>query len=86
MTSILSTWRKTGIGVVVTVFAKMGDHFVRVTTSLKDEKGERAVGTLLDHAHPGYKPAREGGSFTGLAKLFGRQYITRYGPVRAPVR
>ncbi len=69
-------------GAVATVFARAGDDFVRVTTSLKDEKGERVVGTLLDRAHPAYLSSHEGREFTGLARLFGRQYITRYEPVR----
>jgi len=64
------------------VFAKTGDDFVRITTSLKNEKGDRAVGTLLDRAHPGYKATQEGGSFVGLATLFGRQYMTRYDPIK----
>ena len=68
-------------GAVATVFVKTGDDFVRVTTSLKDEKGERAVGTLLDRNHPGYKAALAGGSFTGLATLFSHQYMTQYNPI-----
>ncbi len=69
-------------GAVATVFAKTGDDFVRVTTSLKNDKGERAVGTLLDRAHPGYQATKSGGSFIGLATLFGRQYMTQYDPIR----
>lgn len=69
-------------GAVATVFAKSGDDFVRVTTSLKNDKAERAIGTLLDRAHPGYKAALEGGGFTGLATLFGRQYMTQYDPIK----
>ncbi len=67
---------------VATVFAKTGDDFIRVTTSLKTDKGERAIGTLLDRAHPGYKAVLEGSTFIGFANLFGRQYITQYDPMR----
>jgi methyl-accepting chemotaxis protein-2 (aspartate sensor receptor) len=69
-------------GAVATVFAKTGDDFVRVTTSLKTENGERAIGTLLDRNHPGYKSTLEGNSFLGLATLFGRPYITQYLPIK----
>lgn len=69
-------------GVVVTVFSRTGDDFLRVTTSLKNEKGERAIGTLLDRAHPGYKAVLAGGSYTGMATLFGRKYMTQYDPIR----
>jgi methyl-accepting chemotaxis protein len=67
---------------VATVFAKTGDDFIRVSTSLKNEKGERAIGTLLDRAHPGYKATLDGTTYTGIATLFGRQYITQYDPIR----
>jgi len=69
-------------GAVATVFASSGEDFVRVTTSLKNDKGERVVGTQLDRAHPGYKAVREGSSYTGLAALFGRQYMTHYEPIK----
>jgi len=69
-------------GVVATIFAANGDEFVRVSTSLKKENGERAVGTQLDHAHPSYAPLRAGGSYIGLATLFGKQYITQYDPIK----
>jgi len=69
-------------GVVATIFAANGDEFVRVTTSLKKENGERAIGTQLDHAHPSYPLLRAGNSYIGLATLFGKQYITQYDPVK----
>jgi methyl-accepting chemotaxis protein len=69
-------------GAVATIFASNGEDFVRVTTSLKNDKGDRVVGTQLDRAHPGYKAVREGGSYTGLAALFGRQYMTHYEPIK----
>ncbi len=68
-------------GAVATVFVKTGDDFVRVTTSLKTDQGTRAIGTLLDRNHPGYKATIAGGSYTGLATLFGRQYMTQYDPL-----
>jgi methyl-accepting chemotaxis protein len=69
-------------GAVVTVFARTGDDFVRISTSVKNEKGERAVGTQLDRAHPGYQTVLGGGSYVGLATLFGRQYMTQYDPIK----
>ena len=65
-----------------TVFAATGDDFVRVTTSVKKENGERAVGTALDKASPAYAALRAGRTYVGLAKLFGKEYITQYDPVR----
>jgi len=69
-------------GAVATIFAKSGSDFVRVATSVKDTKGDRAFGTLLDRQHPGYQAAMAGHSFTGVATVFGRQYMTQYDLIR----
>ncbi|KQX01953.1 chemotaxis protein [Massilia sp. Root418] len=69
-------------GSVATIFAASGEDFIRVSTSLKKENGERAIGTVLDRAHPGYARLRAGENYTGLAKLFGKTYMTRYDPIR----
>ena len=69
-------------GANATVFAVTGDDFVRVTTSVKKENGERAVGTALDKTAPAYAALREGRTYVGLATLFGKQFITQYEPVR----
>ena len=39
---------------IATVFARDGDDFIRITTSLKDADGNRAIWTKLDHNHPAY--------------------------------
>ncbi|MFZ4288708.1 methyl-accepting chemotaxis protein [Variovorax sp. HJSM1_2] len=69
-------------GGVATVFARKGDDFMRITTSLKKQDGERAMGTLLDRAHPAYPLALNGQAFTGRAVLFGKPYMTHYEPVK----
>ncbi len=72
--------RESGGG--ATIFVASGEDFIRVSTTTKKEDGSRAVGTILDHKHPGYAVLRSGQSYTGLATLFGKQFITRYDPVR----
>ena len=69
-------------GVIATIFAANGDEFVRISTSLKKQDGERAIGTQLDHNHHSYAPLHAGQRFVGMATLFGKQYITQYDPVR----
>ncbi|MDP9107854.1 MAG: Cache 3/Cache 2 fusion domain-containing protein, partial [Pseudomonadota bacterium] len=71
-----------GSGVGATIFVKHGDDFVRVTTSVKKENGERAVGTLLDRSHAGYRALLAGQPYVGHAQLFGQQYMTQYDPIR----
>ena len=65
-----------------TIFAASGEDFVRVSTSVKKENGERAVGTALDKASPAYPALRAGRNYVGLTTLFGKQFITQYEPVR----
>ncbi len=68
-------------GTVATVFARTGEDFVRITTSLRKQDGTRAVGTLLGRDHPGYAALVAGREYAGRAILFGREYATRYAPV-----
>ncbi len=69
-------------GGVATVFAAKGDDFQRVTTSLKNDKGERAVGTLLGKQHPAYATLSAGQPYTGRAVLFGKAYMSYYEPIK----
>ena len=68
--------------VTATVFVRTGDDFIRISTSVRKQNGERALGTVLDRAHPGYKCLTEGKTFIGFATLFGIQYMTQYDPIR----
>ena len=69
-------------GGVATIFAREGEDFRRVTTSLRKENGDRAMGTLLDRAHPAYARLSAGEPYSGRASLFGKPYMTHYEPVR----
>lgn len=69
-------------GGVATLFARDGDDFVRVTTSLKKENGERAIGTTLGMTHPAYDSLIAAKPFVGRAQLFGRPYLAKYVPLQ----
>jgi len=64
-----------------TIFVRYQDDFLRVATSLRKQNGERAIGTLLGEDHPGYRQLLAGEPYIGRARLFGRDYMTRYDPV-----
>jgi methyl-accepting chemotaxis protein-2 (aspartate sensor receptor) len=68
-------------GATATLFARSGDDFVRITTSVKKKDGGRAIGTLLDRSHPAWSLLLEKQSFTGYATIFGTQFMTRYDPI-----
>ena len=65
-----------------TLFVKSGDDFVRIATNVRQENGERAVGTLLDPEGKAIAALRDGRSFHGEVDILGTPYITRYEPMR----
>jgi signal transduction histidine kinase/ActR/RegA family two-component response regulator len=67
---------------VATVFVLEGEEFYRVATSLPSASGDRALGSLLDHASPAYRRLLAGQHTTGRARLFGREYMGHYQPLR----
>lgn len=81
--NLVDQFSKVTGGGVATVFAKVGDDFVRVSTSLKKENGERAVGTFLGKKHPGYQSFLDGKPYLGEATLFGKKYMTKYVPIKS---
>ncbi|WP_440889865.1 methyl-accepting chemotaxis protein [Vibrio sp. WZ-1] len=69
-------------GAIATIFAPLGNDFIRVSTSLKDPQGNRAVGTTLGSDHPGYQKLRSGQPYYAQIKLYGKRYITYYAPLK----
>ncbi|MDP3841818.1 MAG: Cache 3/Cache 2 fusion domain-containing protein, partial [Oxalobacteraceae bacterium] len=69
-------------GATATIFVKSAEDFVQISTSVKKQDGQRAVGTLLDRNHPGYQRLIAGESYSGPATLFGRQFMTQYDPIK----
>ena len=67
---------------VATIFAKDGDDFVRITTSVKDAAGNRAMGTLLARDSAAYAKVSKGETYSGPATLFGTFYMTTYRPMK----
>jgi methyl-accepting chemotaxis protein len=59
-------------------------NFIRRTTNVKKENGERAVGTALALDHPGQPFLRRGEAYKGPAILFGRKFYTAYQPIFDP--
>ncbi len=70
-------------GSVATIFERVGDDFLRISTSLRKEDGSRAFLTTLDHDHPAYKRLLAGEEYIGPAILFGKDYMTVYEPMKS---
>lgn len=67
--------------VVATLFAKDGDNFTRVLTTIKDSNGERAIGTKLDTTGPAYGQVSKGEVYLGEATILSAEYMTIYTPI-----
>ncbi|MEI6463976.1 MAG: response regulator [Verrucomicrobiota bacterium] len=70
------------LGGTATIFTRVGDDFLRLTTNVRRADGSRAVGTVLDAASPALVALRRGESYYGVVGLFGRSYLTGYEPIR----
>lgn len=64
------------------VFVRSGEDFMRISSTLKDEKGNRFIGSLLDQSQPAYKNLIEGAGYTGKADIGGREYMSAYAPIK----
>jgi methyl-accepting chemotaxis protein len=69
------------MGLVSTVFAKEGAQYIRILTTIQNEKGERVIGTELDAKGAAYKEISQGKAYLGQAAILGIDYITRYAPI-----
>jgi methyl-accepting chemotaxis protein-2 (aspartate sensor receptor) len=69
-------------GGVATVFARKGEDFVRIASSVKQDNGERAQGTLLERSDPAYAAVVAGKVYTGRTSLSGKPYMALYQPMK----
>ncbi|KPL50361.1 chemotaxis protein [Xanthomonas axonopodis] len=66
-----------------TIFSRVGDDFVRISTNITNADGSRAVGTVLDPNSKAAGKLRNGESFYGVVDVLGNPYVTRYEPIFA---
>src|SRR5262245_21651971 len=74
----------TGGNATLFVYDEASNQFVRRTTNVKKENGDRAVGTQLAADHPAQAVLRRGEAYRGPATLFGKTFMTAYYPVVSP--
>lgn len=78
---ILDKFNKATKGGISTIFAKSGDNFLRVSTSVTKADGSRAVGTMIDKNGQAYKNIMNKEKYIGVVNLFGRNYMSIYDPI-----
>jgi methyl-accepting chemotaxis protein len=66
------------------VLDEASNQFVRRSTNVKKENGDRAVGTQLAPDHPAQELLKRGAPYKGPATLFGKSFMTAYFPVVNP--
>ena len=74
----------TGGNATLFVYDEASNQFVRRTTNVKKENGDRAVGTQLAPDHPAQPVLRRGEAYKGPATLFGKTFMTAYFPISNP--
>ena len=67
-----------GVG---TIFIRTPEGFQRRMTTAVDDLGGSPVDSYLATDHPAYLPLTAGQTFVGPARVFKRQYVTRYTPI-----
>jgi len=73
--------KEDGKGMTATLFAKSGDDYVRVSTSVPKPDGTgRAVGTTL--AGPALEAIKAGKAYYGEVPILGTPYVTGYEPIK----
>ncbi|MFP4208352.1 MAG: methyl-accepting chemotaxis protein [Wenzhouxiangella sp.] len=69
------------LSIVATIFVSEGQDYRRLLTSIRDDAGERVIGTMLGTASAAYEPLRGGQDYFGRAAILGRNYVTGYRPL-----
>jgi cache 3/cache 2 fusion protein len=69
-------------GGAATLFAKSGENFVSVASTVRKEDGTIAVGTTLDVKSPAYPKLSAGEPYYGEATVFGKAYDAGYEPLK----
>jgi len=71
------------LGISATVFIREDNDFSRITTSIINDAGQRAVDTFLGAGSAAYPSIEAGKEYVGDAVILGHNYITKYEPIFA---
>jgi len=72
------------MNILATIFISDQSDYRRITTSIKDSFGKRAVDTYLGSGSAAYPSIRAGKEYIGNAVILGKNYLAAYYPLFQP--
>ncbi len=69
------------MGIAATVFVRDNNDYRRISTSIVDGSGKRAVDTFLGSNSAAFGSINSGRTYTGEAVILGKNYLTEYQPI-----
>jgi hypothetical protein len=69
------------LGIDAGVFARKGDDYLRISTTIADKAGNRAVGAFLGTGGAVYSSIHTGQGYSGEADILGKNYLAEYRPI-----
>ncbi len=69
------------MGIAATIFVRDNNDYRRISTSIVDGSGKRAVDTFLGSGSAAFESMNSGKIYTGEAVILGKNYLTEYQPI-----